>query len=138
MSRNTSPSRAAPIVAPPTVGDLLRQWRERRTLSQQRLAEAAAVSTRHLSFLETGRSRPSRSMVIRLSEKLELPRRDRNRLLCAAGFAPEFDLSSTARVWVADRRAPPDGRSTAPRSDSSADESLAAEAGSLLPSAPDT
>jgi transcriptional regulator with XRE-family HTH domain len=73
------------------VGALIRAWRERRHLSQQRLAEAAAVSTRHLSFLETGRSSPSRAMLRGLAEQLELPLRERNRLLVAAGFAPEFD-----------------------------------------------
>src|SRR5262249_9031829 len=76
------------------VGVLIRAWRERRNLSQQRLAEAAAVSTRHLSFLETGRSSPSRAMLRGLAEQLELPLRERNRLLLAAGFAPEYDERS--------------------------------------------
>src|SRR5215212_2567232 len=72
------------------IGDLLREWRERRRLSQLALALEAEVSTRHLSFLETGRARPSREMVLRLSERLEVPLRERNRMLLAAGFAPAY------------------------------------------------
>jgi transcriptional regulator with XRE-family HTH domain len=68
----------------------LRGWRQRRRLSQLELALAAEVSTRHLSFLETGRSRPSRSLLLHLCELLELPFRERNRCLLTAGFAPEF------------------------------------------------
>src|SRR5215216_3767528 len=80
------------MMAPPTqqVGDLLRKWRERRRLSQLALALDADVSTRHVSFLETGRSRPSREMLLRLAERLEIPLRDRNALLTAAGFAPLY------------------------------------------------
>src|SRR5215216_5086593 len=80
------------MMAPPTqqVGDLLRKWRERRRLSQLSLALDAEVSTRHLSFLETGRSRPSREMLLCLMERLEVPLRERNRLLLAAGYAPAF------------------------------------------------
>jgi transcriptional regulator with XRE-family HTH domain len=74
-----------------SAGELLRDWRLRRRLSQLDLALESGVSARHLSFLETGRSRPSRAMVLRLAEKLEVPLRDRNRLLLAAGFAPAFD-----------------------------------------------
>ncbi|MGQ9367883.1 helix-turn-helix domain-containing protein [Azospirillum sp. ST 5-10] len=73
-----------------TVGELLRTWRQRRRLSQLDLACDANISTRHLSFLETGRSRPSRDMVLHLAEHLELPLRERNALLVAAGFAPVF------------------------------------------------
>jgi transcriptional regulator with XRE-family HTH domain len=73
------------------LGTLLRDWRRRRRLSQLDLALEAGESARHLSFLETGRSRPSREMVLHLSEQLEVPLRDRNRLLLAAGFAPAFD-----------------------------------------------
>ncbi len=73
------------------LGDLLRDWRTRRRMSQLDLALEAGVSARHLSFLETGRSRPSREMVLRLCEELEVPLRDRNRLLLAAGFAPAYD-----------------------------------------------
>src|SRR3954465_13620734 len=73
-----------------SVGDHLRQWRQRRRLSQLDLALDAEISTRHLSFLETGRAQPSRDMVMRLSEQLEVPLRERNVLLMAAGFAPVF------------------------------------------------
>jgi transcriptional regulator with XRE-family HTH domain len=72
------------------VGDLLREWRQRRRLSQLDLALEADISTRHLSFLETGRSRPSRDMVLHLAERLDVPLRDRNVLLHAAGFATVF------------------------------------------------
>ncbi len=71
-------------------GDLLRQWRGRRRLSQLDMATEAEISTRHLSFVETGRAKPSRAMVLRLAELLQLPLRDRNALLVAAGFAPLF------------------------------------------------
>ena len=63
------------------VGDLLREWRQRRRLSQLDLASEAEISTRHLSFLETGRSQPSRDMVLHLAEQLDVPLRDRNVLL---------------------------------------------------------
>jgi transcriptional regulator with XRE-family HTH domain len=75
---------------PPPVGGLLRQWRQRRRLSQLDLACDAGISTRHLSFLETGRAQPSRDMVLLLSEQLDVPIRERNVLLVAAGFAPIF------------------------------------------------
>jgi transcriptional regulator with XRE-family HTH domain len=71
-------------------GEQLRDWRQRRRLSQLDLAAEAELSTRHLSFVETGRSRPSREMVLKLSEALELPLRNRNALLIAAGYAPSF------------------------------------------------
>ena len=74
----------------PQAGHLLREWRTRRNLSQLELARGSAVSARHLSFIETGRSRPSREMVLHLAERLEVPLRDRNRLLLAAGYAPVF------------------------------------------------
>jgi transcriptional regulator with XRE-family HTH domain len=73
------------------LGTLLRDWRQRRRLSQLDLALEAGVSARHLSFLETGRSKPSREMVLHLSQQLEVPLRDRNRMLLAAGFAPAFE-----------------------------------------------
>jgi transcriptional regulator with XRE-family HTH domain len=73
-----------------TFGDHLREWRQRRRLSQMDLALDAEISTRHLSFLETGRAQPSRDMVLRLAEQLETPLRERNVLLMAAGFAPVF------------------------------------------------
>ena len=72
------------------VGTLIRQWRQRRRLSQLELASDADISTRHLSFVETGRSLPSRGMLLRLAERLEVPLRERNRLLHAAGYAPLF------------------------------------------------
>jgi transcriptional regulator with XRE-family HTH domain len=75
---------------PLPVGGLLRQWRQRRRLSQLDLAGDAGISTRHLSFLETGRAQPSRDMVLLLSEQLDVPIRERNVLLVAAGFAPMF------------------------------------------------
>jgi transcriptional regulator with XRE-family HTH domain len=73
-------------------GVLLKQWRARRRLSQLDLALAADVSARHVSFLETGRSRPSRDMVLRLAERLEVPLRERDPLLLAAGLAPAYPV----------------------------------------------
>jgi transcriptional regulator with XRE-family HTH domain len=72
------------------VGEYIREWRKRRRLSQLDLATDADISTRHLSFLETGRSRPSRAMIVRLAEHLGIPHREQNTLLRAAGFAPRF------------------------------------------------
>ena len=72
------------------IGPLLRTWRIKRRLSQLDLALEAGVSTRHLSFVETGRSRPSERMVLHLAERLDVPLRERNRLLLAAGYAPVF------------------------------------------------
>jgi transcriptional regulator with XRE-family HTH domain len=72
------------------VGPLLRDWRTRRHRSQMDLALDAGVSARHLSFVETGRSQPSPRMIVRLAEQLEIPHRDRNRLLLAAGYAPLY------------------------------------------------
>lgn len=71
-------------------GELLREWRRRRRLSQLDLAIQAEISSRHLSFLETGRSTPSRDMILRLSSHLDLPLRERNHLLMAAGYAPVY------------------------------------------------
>ncbi len=73
-----------------SVGHLLRDWRQRRRLSQLDLASEAEISTRHLSFLETGRSQPSREMLLKLAEQLGVPLRERNVLLTAAGYAPVF------------------------------------------------
>jgi transcriptional regulator with XRE-family HTH domain len=87
------------------VGELLRQWRERRRLSQLDLSIQADISTRHLSFVETGRSAPSRDMVLHLADELDVPLRDRNRLLLAAGFAPvygESDLDAPEMAAVRD------------------------------------
>lgn len=72
------------------VGDLLRDWRQRRRRSQLDLALDADVSARHLSFVETGRAQPSREMLLRLAEHLEVPLRERNTLLTAAGYAPVY------------------------------------------------
>ncbi|GAA2971798.1 DNA-binding XRE family transcriptional regulator [Streptomyces sp. KhCrAH-43] len=72
------------------VGPLLRSWRERRRISQLELALRAGSSARHISFVETGRSRPSEEMVLRLAEHLEVPVRERNALLVVAGYAPHY------------------------------------------------
>src|SRR3954447_23285782 len=74
----------------PRIGALLRDWRTRRRMSQLDLALAAGVSARHVSFVETGRSRPSAEMVVQLAEHLDVPLRDRNALLLAAGYAPAY------------------------------------------------
>jgi transcriptional regulator with XRE-family HTH domain len=79
-----APSAQAPF------GEHLRRWRQRRRMSQLDLATEAEISTRHLSFVETGRSLPSREMVLRLAERLEIPLRERNALLVAAGYAPMY------------------------------------------------
>ncbi|MDR5739683.1 MULTISPECIES: helix-turn-helix transcriptional regulator [unclassified Caballeronia] len=77
--------------APPaTVGALLREWRQRRRMSQLDLAGIADISTRHLSFVESGRSMPSRDMLMRLAEQLDVPLRERNTLFVAAGYAPMY------------------------------------------------
>lgn len=76
------------------VGTLLREWRQRRRMSQLDFATEAEISTRHLSFVETGRSQPSREMLMRLAELLDVPLRERNELLVAAGFAPIFAARS--------------------------------------------
>ena len=72
------------------VGSLLRQWRERRRVTQLDLALEAGISARHLSFVETGRSKPGRDMLLRVLEQLKVPFREQNRLLLAAGHAPAF------------------------------------------------
>jgi transcriptional regulator with XRE-family HTH domain len=83
--------RSPPAPAPRShVGDLLRDWRSVRRLSQLELALAADVSSRHLSYVETGRAQPSRDLVSRLAQTLELPLREQNALLVAAGYAPEY------------------------------------------------
>ena len=78
------------------IGDHLREWRQRRRLSQLDLALDAEISTKHLSFLETGRAQPSREMVLRLAEQLEVPLRERNVLLVSAGYAPVFPQRTLA------------------------------------------
>lgn len=89
-----------PSIAPPrndpVLGELLRTWRATRRLSQLELALEAGISSRHLSYVETGRSRPSREMVLRLADALEIPLRERNGLLLAAGFAPGYTETAIA------------------------------------------
>src|SRR3954452_10647035 len=87
----SAPVAASRVQSP--VGELLRQWRERRLITHLDLSIQAEVSTRHLSFVETGRSQPSRDMVIRLAEHLDVPLRERNELLLAAGYAPAYPES---------------------------------------------
>ncbi|WP_395024156.1 helix-turn-helix domain-containing protein [Comamonas odontotermitis] len=96
MNTSTAPSPhasrapAAPPGARTPFGEHLRHWRQHRRLSQQGLALEADISTRHLSYVETGRAQPSREMVLRLAERLSVPLRERNALLVAAGFAPMY------------------------------------------------
>jgi transcriptional regulator with XRE-family HTH domain len=90
-------------------GELLRRWRERRRLSQLELSNLASVSARHLSFVETGRSHPSREVLLHLADRLDVPMRERNALLLAAGYAPlyretPFDAPQWAEVRVAVRQ----------------------------------
>ena len=82
------------VATPVRVGDLLRGWRQRRRLSQLDLSVEAEVSARHLSFVETGRARPSRELVLHLAEHLDVPLRERNTLLLAAGYAPAHPRTS--------------------------------------------
>ncbi|MFF0838033.1 MULTISPECIES: helix-turn-helix domain-containing protein [unclassified Streptomyces] len=87
----TGPSASAATSADKgQIGRLLRSWRERRRVSQLELALRADSSARHISFIETGRSRPSEEMVLRLAEHLQVPVRERNALLLAAGYAPHY------------------------------------------------
>jgi len=79
-----------PTEARPQAGDLLRSWRQRRRLSQLDLAIRANVSSRHLSFVETGRSKPTSQMILHLAEHLDVPLRDRNAMLLAGGYAPAY------------------------------------------------
>ena len=92
------------VTAALQTGDYLRVWRERRGLSQLDLALDAEISQRHLSFVESGRSRPSREMVLRLTERLDIPLRERNAVLLAAGFAPFFGEHSLDDPAMADAR----------------------------------
>ncbi|MEU3175984.1 helix-turn-helix transcriptional regulator [Streptomyces sp. NPDC007000] len=90
MSTPTPATATATATATESVGPLLRAWREQRRISQLELALRADSSARHISFVETGRSRPSEEMVLRLAEHLDVPVRERNALLLAAGYAPRF------------------------------------------------
>jgi transcriptional regulator with XRE-family HTH domain len=83
-----------PSSPPASFGDHLRAWRQRRRWSQLDLALEAEISQKHLSFVESGRSKPTRDMVLRLAERLEVPLRERNALLLAAGYAPKFQQRS--------------------------------------------
>src|SRR5437660_4412610 len=89
-TQNARTERARPV----HIGDHLREWRQRRHLSQLDLAGDAEISARHLSFVETGRAAPSREMVLKLAERLDVPLRERNVLLVAAGYAPAFPQRS--------------------------------------------
>src|ERR1700732_2384917 len=89
MNAHASTARAE-RTKPVHIGDHLREWRQRRHLSQLDLAGDAEISARHLSFVETGRSAPSRDMVLKLAERLDVPLRERHVLLVAAGVAPAF------------------------------------------------
>src|SRR6201988_3490070 len=89
MNAHASTARAE-RAKPVHIRDHLREWRQPRYLSQLDLAGDAEISARHLSFVETGRAAPSREMVLKLAERLEVPLRERNVLLVAAGFAPAF------------------------------------------------
>jgi transcriptional regulator with XRE-family HTH domain len=86
-------------------GDQLRDWRQRRHLSQLDLASDVNISTRHLSFVETGRSQPSRAMVLRLAERLDVPLRERNSLLTAAGYAPMYQVRPLSDPALSSARA---------------------------------
>ncbi|MBA3260298.1 MAG: helix-turn-helix transcriptional regulator [Gemmatimonadales bacterium] len=103
---STGSSRAPLSPSPPGagVGALLRQWRTGRRLSQLGLALDAGVSSRHLSYVETGRSRPSREMVLHLADALEIPLRERNALLVAAGYAPRYFETGLAAPEMARMR----------------------------------
>ncbi|MBT2416649.1 helix-turn-helix domain-containing protein [Streptomyces sp. ISL-22] len=90
MTLRTSGNAASATPADQGVGPLLRAWREQRRVSQLELALRADSSARHISFIETGRSRPSEEMVLRLAEHLDVPVRERNALLLAAGYAPRY------------------------------------------------
>ena len=90
------PNAASSSPANAPAGQLIRDWRLRRRMSQLELASTAGISARHLSFVETGRSRPSRAMVLHLAENLDIPLRERNPLLLAAGYAPTYQATDFA------------------------------------------
>jgi len=97
MAKVTSTTAAEPRAGEPLpVGKLLRSWRERRMVSQLELALRAGVSPRHLSFVETGRSRPTSEMILRLAHQLNVPLRERNVLLLSGGYAPAFPVNRLA------------------------------------------
>ena len=90
MHATATPDASRPPTRREGFGEHLRHWRQHRRLSQLALAQEAEVSTRHLSYVETGRAEPSREMVLRLADRLEVPLRERNVLLMAAGYAPLY------------------------------------------------
>src|ERR1700741_366596 len=97
----------AAMSAPVPVGSLLREFREQRRMTQLELALDAGVSARHLSFVETGRSKPGREMLMRVLEQLNVPYREQNRLLLSAGHAPAFperSLEAPDRAQVREAR----------------------------------
>ncbi len=94
-----------PAQQKPQAGELLREWRQRRRLSQLDLAIQANVSSRHLSFVETGRARPTSEMILRLAEHLDVPLRDRNVLLLAGGYAPAYPERGLAAAELRSVRA---------------------------------
>jgi transcriptional regulator with XRE-family HTH domain len=98
-------NRDVSTVEPGGVGPLLRRWREARHLSQLELSLEAEVSARHLSFLESGRAEPSREMVLRLAQVLDVPLRERNFLLLAAGYAPIYGETSLEDPRMSQMRA---------------------------------
>ena len=100
----TTRTQATPRGTAGNFGRLLKQWRERRRLSQLALAVDAEISSRHLSFIETGRAQPSRDMVLLLSRVLEVPPRGRNDLLTAAGYAPVYRETGLEAPEMADVR----------------------------------
>src|SRR5436190_23861089 len=104
MAARPPPPYSARMARPP-VGDLIKQWRVRRRRSQLDLSLHVGVSTRHLSFVETGRSRPSPELVLALAHHLDVPLRDRNAMLLAAGYAPRFSQASLDEPSMARVRA---------------------------------
>jgi transcriptional regulator with XRE-family HTH domain len=96
---------APPPVAAPSAGEILRAWRGKRRVSQMELALTAGVSPRHLSFIETGRARASAEVLMALGEALQMPLRERNALLLAAGFAPRFPQTPLDAPGLAAMRA---------------------------------
>lgn len=101
MTRSLSTTASAATPAPDLFGPMLRTWRRRRGASQLALAVQSGVSQRHVSFLESGRARPSRAMVVQLATALDVPLRQRNALLLAAGFAPAYRESNLAAPELA-------------------------------------
>jgi transcriptional regulator with XRE-family HTH domain len=102
---SVQPGTYAPAMSPQPVGEQIRIWRQRRRLSQLALASEAEISARHLSFVETGRATPSRDMLLHLAEQLEIPPRERNQLLVAAGYAPIFSERPLSDASLAPARA---------------------------------